>query len=164
MGCSHTASARKKSTVPKYDPPYAKKPIAKTFAGGSTANNSQEDISMDGGKIGHGFNNTFRYVLAIFSVLHPLLWCSDWHGYSSGDNQLNCDRFVWMDFKKISTIEMSLWWPCRNIKFLGCRINFKVHFAAYAYWFRQVPWQGVERVDELSTDYLTLTCILFLTF
>ncbi|XP_072944170.1 zinc metalloproteinase-disintegrin-like NaMP [Epargyreus clarus] len=50
---------RKKSTLPKYDPPYVKKPIAKSFAGGSTAsNNSQEDISLDGGKM-HSFNNTF---------------------------------------------------------------------------------------------------------
>ncbi|KOB72726.1 Disintegrin and metalloproteinase domain-containing protein 22, partial [Operophtera brumata] len=50
---------RKKSTSRKYDPPYVKKPIAKSFAGGSTtSNNSQEDISMDGGKM-HSFNNTF---------------------------------------------------------------------------------------------------------
>jgi hypothetical protein len=46
--------------VPKYDPPYVKKPIAKSFAAGSTtSNNSQEDISLDGGKM-HSFNNTFR--------------------------------------------------------------------------------------------------------
>ncbi|XP_037295561.1 disintegrin and metalloproteinase domain-containing protein 11 isoform X3 [Manduca sexta] len=49
---------RKKSTSRKYDPPYVKKPIAKSFAAGSTANNSQEDISLDGGKM-HSFNNTF---------------------------------------------------------------------------------------------------------
>ncbi|CAK1552670.1 unnamed protein product [Leptosia nina] len=50
----------KKSTLPKYDPPYVKKPIAKSFAGGSTtSNNSQEDISLETGKI-HSFNNTFR--------------------------------------------------------------------------------------------------------
>ncbi|KAL0841707.1 hypothetical protein ABMA28_013979 [Loxostege sticticalis] len=50
---------RKKSTLPKYDPPYVKKPIAKSFAAGSTtSNNSQEDISLDGGKM-HSFNNTF---------------------------------------------------------------------------------------------------------
>ncbi|XP_064071779.1 disintegrin and metalloproteinase domain-containing protein 22 isoform X2 [Vanessa tameamea] len=50
---------RKKSTLPKYDPPYVKKPIAKSFAAGSTtSNNSQEDISLDGGKM-HAFNNTF---------------------------------------------------------------------------------------------------------
>lgn len=55
------ACSRKKSTSRKYDPPYVKKPIAKSFAGGSTtSNNSQEDISMDGGKL-HSFNNTFRY-------------------------------------------------------------------------------------------------------
>ncbi|XP_060810887.1 disintegrin and metalloproteinase domain-containing protein 22 isoform X2 [Amyelois transitella] len=49
---------RKKSTLPKYDPPYVKKPIAKSFAAGSTtSNNSQEDISLDGGKM-HSFNNT----------------------------------------------------------------------------------------------------------
>ncbi|KAL4706299.1 hypothetical protein ACJJTC_004908, partial [Scirpophaga incertulas] len=50
---------RKKSTLPKYDPPYVKKPIAKSFpAGSTTSNNSQEDISMDLGKM-HSFNNTF---------------------------------------------------------------------------------------------------------
>ncbi|KAJ0180250.1 hypothetical protein K1T71_003654 [Dendrolimus kikuchii] len=50
---------RKKSTSRKYDPPYVKKPIAKSFAAGSTtSNNSQEDISLDGGKM-HSFNNTF---------------------------------------------------------------------------------------------------------
>ncbi|KAJ2952469.1 hypothetical protein O0L34_g6780 [Tuta absoluta] len=50
---------RRKSTLPKYDPPYVKKPIAKSFAAGSTtSNNSQEDISIDGGKM-HSFNNTF---------------------------------------------------------------------------------------------------------
>ncbi|XP_039747128.1 disintegrin and metalloproteinase domain-containing protein 11 isoform X2 [Pararge aegeria] len=50
---------RKKSTLPKYDPPYVKKPIAKSFAAGSTtSNNSQEDISIEGGKL-HSFNNTF---------------------------------------------------------------------------------------------------------
>ncbi|XP_045485062.1 disintegrin and metalloproteinase domain-containing protein 22 isoform X8 [Pieris rapae] len=55
---------RKKSTLPKYDPPYVKKPIAKSFAGGSTtSNNSQEDISMETGKI-HSFNNTFRNLLS----------------------------------------------------------------------------------------------------
>ncbi|CAH0718717.1 unnamed protein product, partial [Brenthis ino] len=55
---------RKKSTLPKYDPPYVKKPIAKSFAAGSTtSNNSQEDISMDGGKM-HAFNNTFRNLLS----------------------------------------------------------------------------------------------------
>lgn len=54
------AYSRKKSTSRKYDPPYVKKPIAKSFAGGSTtSNNSQEDISLDGGKM-HSFNNTFR--------------------------------------------------------------------------------------------------------
>ncbi|XP_041977445.1 disintegrin and metalloproteinase domain-containing protein 11 isoform X2 [Aricia agestis] len=55
---------RKKSTLPKYDPPYVKKPIAKSFpAGSTTSNNSQEDISMDGGKL-HSFNNTFRNLLS----------------------------------------------------------------------------------------------------
>ncbi|XP_050665177.1 disintegrin and metalloproteinase domain-containing protein 33 [Leptidea sinapis] len=55
---------RKKSTLPKYDPPYVKKPIAKSFAGGSTtSNNSQEDISMEASKI-HSFNNTFRNLLS----------------------------------------------------------------------------------------------------
>ncbi|XP_026329342.1 uncharacterized protein LOC113237215 [Hyposmocoma kahamanoa] len=50
---------KKSSTLPKYDPPYVKKPIAKSFAAGSTtSNNSQEDISLDGGKM-HTFNNTF---------------------------------------------------------------------------------------------------------
>ncbi|KPJ00185.1 hypothetical protein RR46_02972 [Papilio xuthus] len=51
---------RKKSTLPKYDPPYVKKPnLGKSFPAGSTAsNNSQEDISLDGGKM-HSFNNTF---------------------------------------------------------------------------------------------------------
>ncbi|XP_039747129.1 disintegrin and metalloproteinase domain-containing protein 11 isoform X3 [Pararge aegeria] len=54
---------RKKSTLPKYDPPYVKKPIAKSFAAGSTtSNNSQEDISIEGGKL-HSFNNTFRNLL-----------------------------------------------------------------------------------------------------
>lgn len=53
------ACLRKKSTSRKYDPPYVKKPIAKSFAAGSTtSNNSQEDISLDGGKM-HSFNNTF---------------------------------------------------------------------------------------------------------
>ncbi|XP_028038184.1 disintegrin and metalloproteinase domain-containing protein 11 [Bombyx mandarina] len=55
---------RKKSTSRKYDPPYVKKPIAKSFAAGSTtSNNSQEDISLDGGKM-HSFNNTFRNLLS----------------------------------------------------------------------------------------------------
>ncbi|CAG5011309.1 unnamed protein product [Parnassius apollo] len=50
---------RKKSTLPKYDPPYVKKPMTKSFpAGSTTSNNSQEDISIDGGKM-HSFNNTF---------------------------------------------------------------------------------------------------------
>ncbi|XP_048479376.1 disintegrin and metalloproteinase domain-containing protein 11 isoform X5 [Plutella xylostella] len=54
---------RKKSTGPKYDPPYVKKPIAKSFPAGSTAsNNSQEDVSMEAGKM-HSFNNTFRNLL-----------------------------------------------------------------------------------------------------
>ncbi|XP_045785529.1 disintegrin and metalloproteinase domain-containing protein 22 isoform X1 [Maniola jurtina] len=60
---------RKKSTLPKYDPPYVKKPIAKSFAAGSTtSNNSQEDISIDGGKL-HSFNNTFRNLLRVIPRL-----------------------------------------------------------------------------------------------
>ncbi|XP_045542870.1 disintegrin and metalloproteinase domain-containing protein 11 isoform X1 [Papilio machaon] len=56
---------RRKSTLPKYDPPYVKKPnLGKSFpAGSTTSNNSQEDISLDGGKM-HSFNNTFRNLLS----------------------------------------------------------------------------------------------------
>lgn len=79
---SHTprhACSRKKSTSRKYDPPYAK-PTAKNFAGGSTtSNNSQEDISMEGGKL-HSFNNTFRYIIA--STLIGVIIPSCFHFYS----------------------------------------------------------------------------------
>lgn len=56
------AFVRRKNSPPKFDAPYVKKPIAKSFAAGSTtSNNSQEDISLDGGKV-NSFNNAFRYV------------------------------------------------------------------------------------------------------
>ncbi|XP_063359814.1 disintegrin and metalloproteinase domain-containing protein 11 isoform X2 [Cydia amplana] len=55
---------RLSTSLPKYDPPYVKKPIAKSFgAGSTTSNNSQEDISLEGGKM-HSFNNTFRNLLS----------------------------------------------------------------------------------------------------
>lgn len=53
----------RKSASLRYDPPYVKKPIPKTFPGGSAgSNHSQDDVSLEGGKI-PPYNNMppYRY-------------------------------------------------------------------------------------------------------
>lgn len=57
----------RKSASLRYDPPYVKKPIPKTFPGGSAgSNHSQDDVSLEGGKI-PPYNNMppYRYRMNI---------------------------------------------------------------------------------------------------
>uniref|UniRef100_A0A1B0DA71 Uncharacterized protein n=1 Tax=Phlebotomus papatasi TaxID=29031 RepID=A0A1B0DA71_PHLPP len=60
---SGTVICRRKTTRLKYDPPYVKKPIAKTYGGAATANHhSVEEVSLDGSNklITYGNQATFR--------------------------------------------------------------------------------------------------------
>lgn len=53
-------SIRRKTTRMKYDPPYTKKSIAKTYGAGNANHHSVEEVSLDGSNKLISYGNTFR--------------------------------------------------------------------------------------------------------
>jgi len=63
--CGYRWPHRRKTTTLKYDPPYSKKPIAKSYGGAATAPNhhSVEEVSLDGSsKLVYANQTGFRCV------------------------------------------------------------------------------------------------------